>query len=396
LVLRSTDRFVLSPALPISSVFAARRSGWLVAPLGIPIRTLQAVLGGCAALCSLVLWYLIDWQNDFYLVTTQKIIHREKRVLFYETSDEAPLAKIQDTRILRDFLGKLLGYGMMRVETASARGSIVLDHLPDPEGLQEVIFNQVRFLKWKMQQEERNAIRAELLQGTRQAAMPEIPADPPPQPQQGPGILDYLHPTRPLLQMRYQQADRIVWRKHWVYLLRRITKPLLTFLFTVAIIGYLLYLLHGQYAPPLTLVALVLWIPISGWIWWEFEDWRNDEYILTNRLILDVEKKPLFFAEERRQATLDMIQNISLHIPGPLASILNFGDVVIQTAGQAGTIYFRGVSSPAEVQSQIFSRIEAHMEAQRRREREQHKAEFSTWFQIYDELNREKPPPAST
>ncbi len=186
---------------------------------------------------------------------------------------------------------------------------------------------------------QKNAsIRAELLQGTKASCIPEIPATP--TTPKGPGF-SITAPTRPLLQMRYQQADRIVWRKHWVYLLRRITKPLLTFLFTVAIIGYLLYLLHGQYAPPLTLVALVLWIPISGWIWWEFEDWRNDEYILTNRLILDVEKKPLFFAEERRQATLDMIQNISLHIPGPLASILNFGDVVIQTAGQAGTIYFR-------------------------------------------------------
>ena len=129
------------------------------------------------------------------------------------------------------------------------------------------------------------------------------------------------------------------------------------------------------------------------WLWWEVEDWGNDLYILTDRSVIDIEKKPLFFAEERRQAPLDMIQSVSLHIPGPLATILNYGDVLIQTAGPAGELTFHGVSQPARVQREIFRQLEAYNEAERRREREQRKAELSTWFQVYDGMNREKESP---
>ena len=171
-------------------------------------------------------------------------------------------------------------------------------------------------------------------------SIPELP------PTQKLGILARLRPSRPILQVRYQQADKIVWRKHWLFLFKRVWLAFPIALASLLLIGISLYTCPSQYSFPLLLVSLVVWIPASFWLWWEVEDWRNDEYILTDRMVIDVQKKPLFFAEDRKQATLDMIQNVSLNIPGPLATILNYGNVLIQTAGPGGTISFLSVPQP--------------------------------------------------
>jgi len=309
------------------------------------------------------------------------------------------LAKIQDVTIVYDFVGRTLGFGTMYVQTASTRGTTVLDHLPDPEGMQEVIFKQIRYLQSTCQQEDREEIRQELSRHLGRSETEEEPPTPPPPPPEQPrkrvGILARLLQLRPLLRLRYEQANQVTWRKHWIFLIRRIYLALPTVLFLTALIVISLYRQSARYSSSFLLAFLVLWIAAIVWLWWEVDDWANDVYIVTDRLIIDVEKKPLFFAEERRQATLDMIQNVSLRIPGPLAAILNYGDVLIQTAGLLGGFTFDGVSHPAEVQREIFRRVEAYTEAQLRRGREQRKAELSTWLQVYHELNQPGDSPES-
>jgi membrane protein YdbS with pleckstrin-like domain len=388
--------FVRNLPLPVLMLLGLALVVRLVRPSHVGLGLLLALLFAGLVPLLLFVWYYVDWQNDYYLLTTDRVIRREKIVLITESSDEAPLSKIQDTRIVYNLIGNMLGYGSLRIDTASARGTIDLDHLPDPRGMEGVISEQVRYLKWQQRQEERESIRGELLRQTGQAPAEEPPLIPEHPTQQKVGILARLQPSRPLLAARYQQADKIVWRKHWLFLFKRVWLAFPIALASLLLIGISLYTWPTQYSFPLLLISLVAWIPSFLWLLWEWEDWRNDEYILTDRAVTDVEKKPLFFAEERKQATLDMIQNVSLNIPGPLAAIFNFGDVLIQTAGPGGTISFLAVPHPAEVQREVFRRIEAFIERQRRRERDQRKAEFATWFQVYDEINRPQTPPSST
>mgnify|MGYP003862854437 CR=1 FL=1 len=119
--------------------------------------------------------------------------------------------------------------------------------------------------------------------------------------------------------------------------------------------------------PYFTLITLFFALFGAGWFWWESTDWGNDLYIVTNERIIDMEKRPLFFAEQRREASLGVIQNVSLKIPNIIAVVFNFGDVVVQTAG-AGEFTFDGVPNPREVQREIFRRMEAYREAQREKE----------------------------
>lgn len=398
LLLRRRHWFALVRTLPVPLfiLLALSTAAWLLSRRGAAMSTLFILLLIGALPAAMVLWLLEDWRNDFYLVTGRRVLHEEKVILVYQTWDEVPLAKIQNINITRGFMGNMLGFGTMHIETASARGKMVLDYLPDPEGMQEVIFKRVGYLRSRMQQEEREEIRQELLRQTGRTEGEEEPSmpsqTPQEQPKRKPGPLARLLPSR-LLRLRYEEANQIIWRKHWVFLLKRIYLAAPAVLITGGGIVVSLYRWPAPFSSPLLLVSLVLTVAAIVWLWWEVEDWGNDLYILTDRSVIDVEKKPLFFAEERRQAPLDMIQSVSLHIPGPLATILNYGDVLIQTAGPAGELTFHGVSQPARVQREIFRQLEAYNEGERRREREQRKAELSTWFQVYHEMNREKESP---
>ena len=393
---RHSSFFLRTLIIPLLVMFALAVAAW-VAHETPSLRNLASVALLLAAVpAAAVIWLFVDWRNDFFLVTAKRVLHREKIVLLYETWDEAPLTKIQNTNLVRGPLGKMLGYGTLQIETASVRGTMVWDHVPDPKGLQEVIGRQVSLVKSRLEQDDRDEIRRQLLGYTGRIPPPgEAPVPLPSDdglPQRRFGLLGRLLLSRPLLKLRYEQANQITWRKHWIFLLKRTSLALPVTLVASALVIMSLFRWGESGGLALLLPSLVLWTVAVFWLWWKVEDWRNDVYILTDRLIIDVEKKPLFFAEERRQATLDMIQNISLRMPGPLSNILNYGDVLIQTAGPVGMFTFDGVSNPADVQREISRQVEEYSEMQRHREREQRKAELGTWFQVYREIEQQREP----
>jgi uncharacterized membrane protein YdbT with pleckstrin-like domain len=349
------------------------------------------MLGGWIA------WLVVDWMNDYYLVTSERILHRELSLFQLERREEAPLTKIQNINTRQKLLGKMLGFGDLRLDTAGAGQPIMLTYLRDPEGMKEVILKQAGYLQSKVKKQERDEIRQELQRSRTGETVGEVPTLPlPPQePPKRTGLWAWLSPARPLLNLRYEQGNQITWRKHWIFLLRRVYLAVPFFLLvSTVLIALFVFAGPSDYRLPLSLGCLCLWLAAVCWIWWEWTDWRNDEYIVTDSVIIDITRKPLFFDEVRKEAPLDMIQSIVVEKPGILAALLNVGNVRIQTAGPQGTLDFAGVHRPNEVQQDVFRRLEAYRAARQRREREQRKAELSTWFQVYDELRPSGPPPA--
>jgi uncharacterized membrane protein YdbT with pleckstrin-like domain len=175
--------------------------------------------------------------------------------------------------------------------------------------------------------------------------------------------------------------------------------PLPVFLLLSTAIVMILIDANLLYRFGVLLGCLVLWLAAIFWLWWEMTDWRNDEYIVTDDSILDIEKKPLSFNEQRKKASLQMIQSVSVKKPGVWAALLNFGDVLIQTAGPEGTFDCASVHDPISVQREVFRRIEAYQEARQRRERARKRAELATWFEVHEELpsraDSDPPPPAT-
>jgi hypothetical protein len=94
--------------------------------------------------------------------------------------------------------------------------------------------------------------------------------------------------------------------------------------------------------------------------------------------------------EERREANLSMIQDIGYEIPGPIANLLDYGNVVIETAGREASFTFAWVHRPRQVQEEVFARMDAYRERDRQRQRERRAEELLDWFGTYTDLSREE------
>ncbi len=119
---------------------------------------------------------------------------------------------------------------------------------------------------------------------------------------------------------------------------------------------------------------------------WIVADWRNDTYEVDATQISDVEKKPLFFSEQRRTALLGEIENIEVSIPSPLHYLLNFGNVRLQTAASQGEFTFDWVPNPRGVSEEIRRRIEVYRYQQENKRARQRAQELPDWFEMYNRL----------
>ncbi|NLD44798.1 MAG: cyclic nucleotide-binding domain-containing protein [Chloroflexi bacterium] len=85
-----------------------------------------------AAFALALLWQWLDWRNDYLIVTTRRVAHRERVSLLYESRYEAPLERVQNINIRRGLLGSLFGYGQISVETAAKVGGLTFSETPAP------------------------------------------------------------------------------------------------------------------------------------------------------------------------------------------------------------------------------------------------------------------------
>jgi len=392
LLLRRRHWYALLRTLPIPTLIllGLTVAAWLLRQAQLLTGALGTALLVGTLPAALVAWLYLDWHNDFYLVTAKRLLHEEKVILLHQTWQEVPLNRISQTVVTRDFIGSLLGFGTLYVETASLRGTMVLDYLPNPEDFQWLISRQACRLESAHLNERRETIRDLLLRQIRGSAPDSEPAkalSPSPTPAYTATTSDVLFP------LARTDRSRLVWRPHWIFLLRRALAPSVSLAATTSLVALSLLGLPSFGRLPLFLAALGLWVVSLVWLWWRAVDWANDIYILTDRLIIDIERRPLFLSEKRRQATLDMIQNVSLEKTGILMALLNYGDVVIHTAGAGGELTFAGVSDPMGVQREIFRRVERYRESRQRQQEERHRGEFSQWFSVYDELQSHPPSP---
>ncbi|HEX7589303.1 MAG TPA: PH domain-containing protein, partial [Anaerolineae bacterium] len=96
---------------------------------------------------------------------------------------------------------------------------------------------------------------------------------------------------------------------------------------------------------------------LLGGVLWQWEDWRNDTYAVTETTVIDSESLPLGLRSKSTIAPLDQVQNIRVDVPSTVAFFLNFGDVLIETAGQSGQMVFHSIHDPREAQEEIFRRL---------------------------------------
>lgn len=80
------------------------------------------------------------WRNEFIVVTPVRVLLQ--RGVFTRSTREIPLAKINDVTCSQSFLGRMLNYGSMTIDSANSTGSEVLDCISRPLEVRSAISEQ--------------------------------------------------------------------------------------------------------------------------------------------------------------------------------------------------------------------------------------------------------------
>lgn len=156
-------------------------------------------------------------------------------------------------------------------------------------------------------------------------------------------------------------------RRHWYVLF--IETAVLILFFAVPI-GVLAIFLAGSFPLGPKIISLSIFLKsawlLVGWIVF-FVVWTNyylDVWIVTDKRMIDVEQHHLF-DRDISEFGLDKIQDITVEVSGLLPTLLHFGNIHVQTAGESRSFIIRHVPHPDKVKDAIFKQHDEFVRAAR-------------------------------
>jgi len=345
-------------------------------------------------------WRAIDWSNDYYIVTSQRVIWLEKVIGLYDSRQEAPLNSVLSVGVQTDQMGRLLDYGDVIIRTFV--GKIAFHHVAHPNqaaALIEEHWGRAKASSHKSDMEQmQRAIRQRLgMQVEQPAPETRSPEDLIAQSPYKPSLLSQMFPS--FFKVRFERAGTITYRKHWFVLVSQIWLPSLIFLVGLGAVIWRSVDLFRQPSLPagfdtFNVIVVLLLVVIGLWWLYQYIDWSNDIYQVTEDQIFDIDKTPLG-REERKSAPLDNILATESERRGFLKVLLNYGNVQITVGGMQ--MVFEDVFDPPSVQQDIDRRREARIQRKKRSEANAERERVADWFATYhrsvEELHAMQAPP---
>ncbi len=142
-------------------------------------------------------------------------------------------------------------------------------------------------------------------------------------------------------------------RRHWAYLARKLFIPFLL----MVILAVLALALWNAGLPPFAALVLLLDVALFLYIVWETRNWRDDHFVLTTQRVVHYEEQwPI--NRHLEEAPLDNIQDVHLMRSGLSPAIFDYGDLILQTAGETVKIDLTGIPRPNVMREKIFQQIE--------------------------------------
>jgi CRP-like cAMP-binding protein len=313
-------------------------------------------------------WLVIDWSNDYYIVTNQRVVWVERVIGIYDSRQEAPLTTLLSVGVETDMIGRALDYGHISVRTFV--GNIRFEYVDHPNQAGELIRELWERSKSKgvsaQKEAMKNAIRSKLglplIKTPEEPLPPIVPEDKEVQKKSLVRIV-----ISNLFKLRTEDGGTVIYHKHWIVLLKQLGRPLFFFFILLALMisrawnlaqdpsnALFEKLESGGFRPDTIFVTIPLFmLPLIGWMVWEYIDWNNDIFKVTPDEIMDIDKTPLG-TEERRAAQIENILSTEYKRVGLMGYLFNFGTVFISVGGTK--LSFQDVLDPAGVQADINRR----------------------------------------
>jgi uncharacterized membrane protein YdbT with pleckstrin-like domain len=357
----------------LASVFGVPLvSGVLSDPLSPPPEGVEAWLPmvlwlvWVALALGLILWAVyntLGWFGDWVALTDRRLIIMDEILFLNEKRSEVPLDRIQNVTVeYPNSASSMLDYGNLLLDTAGT-GLLTFKNMPHPKTMRDAIFAQ---------QAEADSASKRPAEERRKSAVQSF--------SRGPGGVNLNPASDPSI------PRNITWRKHWIFLVWALALPAVVCLLGLFVWSFVGYVVEQGEPGDLTELTgwLVLFLAFACLTWavYRWEDWRNDLYQLDNDRVREIEKLPLGLREQSKETLVTRITDVSYVVPGPLANLLDYGNVVIKTPGESTEFVFRGVPNPREVQRLMMSRVEEY----RRKAEADRNAEIAAWVRAYHEV----------
>lgn len=157
-----------------------------------------------------------------------------------------------------------------------------------------------------------------------------------------------------------KNGEKIIFlvRRHWLILFLRIH-----FWLVAMIIPILLALLfrgtsfvfppENEFFKALLIIFLsIYYLSILLFMLNSFVDYYLDVWLVTTERILNIEQKQIF-SRVTAEHKLTKIQDVASEVHGIIATLFDYGDVHIQTAGEKERFIFKQVPHPQEIKRKI-------------------------------------------
>lgn len=162
---------------------------------------------------------------------------------------------------------------------------------------------------------------------------------------------------QPSLPFPLQDGERViqVCHRHWIYLWPNIALHLVWALVPPLAVALILSALDAYDGA----VARVFWVVSALWlVYWgvrAFLVWyryHNDIWVITNQRLVDSYKRHPF---SLRVSTADLVnvQDMTIEREGLLRTLLDYGDIVCQTAAELPDFRLAGIPDPRETQALV-------------------------------------------
>src|SRR5260370_22304695 len=395
-IIREHWWFLVTSALPlIGALVLLLLIVWGSARLASPIWSFLEIIV-VVAIFGALLWFIwkdfIKWYLNTYIVTNKRIIHSHG--VLQPERQSTPLDNVKQVGIDLDTAwGFLLRYGTVHVYMVG--GDFIMKNIADPRTVKDVIDGIIERIRASKPKEQKpptpdNPQVAEVIQGLAKAKEPPSleNADEKyilrrPEGRLGPrrtfgGIL------RIPCEVRYLSGEytvRYIQRSRYVFY-RQILVPILALCILLPLSFYI-----PATSTPLVSSHLTQWWIIMGTIivllvlsiGIIYTNYADDVYILSHKRIFDIQRRFIFFFENRRELEYKNIKDLKVRVPNVLQRLLDIGDVYIDIGG-APTVILPTVDHPFFVLDKI-NEIKANVaKAEALKKDNDLKKELHAWF----------------
>ena len=341
--------------------------------------------------CLWSVWLWLDWRNDFYLVTSERAAWVEKVIWLHDQRREVPLQSILSVNISTNQIQRLFGYGDVIIRTYT--GNIPMRNTAHPKMLLDLISEAQEIAKTRAHRIETANINQTIRTRLGLSGNSTFPESDPEftdlEMEGGPQLTETITPLQEFINLfhaRYELNGVINYRKHIFVLIRNSWWLLLAFAgLGISIFARLVGLLTYP-SLPLILILFAVNLAALGYV---FADWANDRFQITDKYIIDLDRKP-FGRETKRSALLENVLSLDYKRENIIQRLFDFGTVVINVGDIQ--LDFEHVAHPISVQNEIFERYNSAVKQKELEDAHRRRDDMVEFLAAYHEESTDETP----